>query len=283
MRRTGENRRSAAHWTMFIGERVMSTSKGESGEGTTISDDEPMCMHTMVPSSEQAVQKGSQWSLWTLGQPELRGVLGEGHGVAALGRHPAHLGRHDLGIPDGGDGQGDEAARVGAAPVLDVPVVVGLEHGQGQVLVLGAGEELTAELDEGGEAHRAEDPVHVHVPDALVDVVAAGSHLGERGGLDPVLLRWPAHHGVQSHVGDLVALVRPDVDAVVLVDDPRCPVLPLGRDPAVEHVGRLDDVIVDTHEDEIFGLHGALPLASPGWAPARRRPRWPSILRPLQP
>src|SRR5579872_4896990 len=72
-RSTGENSRSAAHWTMFMGDRVMRTSKGESGEGTTISEDEPMCMHTTVPSSAQAVQKGSQWSLWKLGQPSLDG------------------------------------------------------------------------------------------------------------------------------------------------------------------------------------------------------------------
>src|SRR5580658_7673614 len=73
LRSTGEKRRSAAHWTMFMGDKVMRTSKGESGEGMTISDDEPMCMQTTVPSSEQAFQKGSQWSEWTLGQPSLEG------------------------------------------------------------------------------------------------------------------------------------------------------------------------------------------------------------------
>ena len=39
----------------------------------TSCDDEPMCRHTTVPSSAQAVQKGSQWSLWKLGQPSLAG------------------------------------------------------------------------------------------------------------------------------------------------------------------------------------------------------------------
>src|SRR5580658_4632239 len=70
LRRTGEKRRSAAHWTMFMGDRVMRTSKGESGDGMTISDDEPMCMQTTVPTSEQAFQKGS---LWSLGQPSFDG------------------------------------------------------------------------------------------------------------------------------------------------------------------------------------------------------------------
>ena len=213
--------------------------------------------------------------------PELGRVLGEGHGVASLGRHPAHLGRHDLGVPDGGDGQRDEAARVGAAPRLDVPVVVGLQHGERQVLVLRPGEELPAELDERGEAHRSEHAVHVHVPDPLVDVVAAGPHLGERGGLDAVLLGGPSHDGVQPDVGDLVALVGPDVDPAVLVDDPRGAVLPLGRHPALEHVGRLDDMVVDTHEDEILCVHGAPPscVVRGGHRP-RRRSRVEHIPRP---
>src|SRR3954452_22114696 len=48
---TGELIRSAAHWTMFIGCRVMSTSIGASTDVMTSFDDEPMCMHTIVPSS----------------------------------------------------------------------------------------------------------------------------------------------------------------------------------------------------------------------------------------
>ena len=44
-----------------------------------------------------------------------------------------------------------------AAPVVDVPVVVRPHHGQRDVLVLGPGEELAAELGERREAQRAED------------------------------------------------------------------------------------------------------------------------------
>ncbi len=39
----------------------------------TISEDEPMCMHTTTASSLHAFQNGSQWSEWTLGQPSLDG------------------------------------------------------------------------------------------------------------------------------------------------------------------------------------------------------------------
>ena len=81
-------------------------------------------------------------------------------------------------------------------------------------LSVGAGEELAAELREGGEAHRAEHAVGVHVPDPLVDVVAAGAHVVEGGGLDAVLLGRAADHRVEPDVGDLVAVVDPDVGAV---------------------------------------------------------------------
>ena len=183
--------------------------------------------------------------------------------MAAHRRDAPDLGRHELGVPDGGDRQRDEASRVGAAPALDVPVVVGPQHVDGEALVLGPGEELPAELDEGGEAHRPEHPVGVHVAHPLVDVVAAGAHLLEGGGFDAVLLGGPTHHGVEADVGDEVALERPHVGAVGVVDDLGGAVLPLGRHPALEHVGGLDDMVVDAHEDEIFGLHRAPPQGVP--------------------
>ncbi len=65
---TGEWIRSAAHWTMFIGWSVMRTSIGASAEVMTNLPDEPMCMHTIVPSSEHACQNGSQWSECRLGR-----------------------------------------------------------------------------------------------------------------------------------------------------------------------------------------------------------------------
>ena len=58
---------------MLTGCNVMRTSIGASGAVITSDDDEPMCRHTMVPSSTQAAQKGSQWSLWKLGSFSLDG------------------------------------------------------------------------------------------------------------------------------------------------------------------------------------------------------------------
>ena len=73
LRSTGDQMRSAAALTMFIGVTVINTSMGASGEVMTSSEEEPMCMHTTTFSSQHACQKGSQWSEWMLGQPSLEG------------------------------------------------------------------------------------------------------------------------------------------------------------------------------------------------------------------
>src|SRR5579875_1887566 len=72
-RRTGDHSRSAAHWMMLMGCSAMSTSNGASGAVIIRDEDEPMCMHTTVPSSEHADQNGSQCASWKLGQPSFEG------------------------------------------------------------------------------------------------------------------------------------------------------------------------------------------------------------------
>ena len=192
------------------------------------------------------------------GELQLLGVLRERDGVAALGRHPAHLGRHLLGVPQRRQRQGDEAARVRPAPLVDVPVVVGLEDGQPDVLVLGAGKELAAQLGERREAHRPQHAVGVHVADALVDVPAALPHLVEGRGLEAVLLGRAADDGVEPDVGELLALEEPGVAAVLPPDEPgRLRPPPLGQ-VALEHVGGLDDVVVDADQDQVLHAHGSM-------------------------
>src|SRR5947207_13244801 len=66
-RSTGDQSRSAAAWMMLTGWSDSSTSMGASDAVTTSCDDDPMWRHTIVPSSEQAAQNGSQWSVWKLG------------------------------------------------------------------------------------------------------------------------------------------------------------------------------------------------------------------------
>ena len=55
--------------------------------------------------------------------------------------------------------------------------------------------------------------------------------------LDPVLLGRAAHDGVQADVGDLVAVVHPDVGAVVPADELGRRILVLGRQEPVDIPG----------------------------------------------
>jgi hypothetical protein len=125
----------------------------------------------------------------------------------------------------------------------------------GELFVGLAREQQATEGRERGEAHGGEDAVGVHVPDALVDVVAAGAELVEGGGLHAVLLRRPAHDGVEADVGNGSALEDPDVAAVLLPHDARRTVLVARGDVVLEHRRGLDDVVVDRHQDHIFGAH----------------------------
>ena len=61
---TRDHRMSAAACTMFIGCSEIITLMGASTDVMVSCDDEPMCRHTMVPSSRTAFQNGSQCSLW---------------------------------------------------------------------------------------------------------------------------------------------------------------------------------------------------------------------------
>ena len=96
-----------------------------------------------------------------------------------------------------------------------------------------------------GEVHRGPDAVDVHVADAGVDVVAARPHLVEAEGLQAVGLGAAAGHGVHAHLGVALALELPHLVPLGRLDDARRPVCQLSGEPALEGVGRLDDVVVD--------------------------------------
>ena len=71
----------------------------------------------------------------------------------------------------------DQAATRVAAPLLDHPVVVGLDARQPEVLVGAFEERLAAEARQRREAHRRFDPAHVHVGEARRRVVATRAHV----------------------------------------------------------------------------------------------------------
>ena len=183
-------------------------------------------------------------------------VLGEGQGVHAALGVATNLGRARLGVPDHRKRHRDEARRVLAAPLLDMPVVVGLHQRQAELRILRR-EQPAREAGERREAHGAEDPARVHVLDALVDVPAPRPDLVEALGLQPVLLLRPPRHGVQRDVGDHHVTELPGVAAVRVVHQPRGVVDVFLGQVILEHVRRFDDVVVDADQDHVLFVHGA--------------------------
>ena len=136
------------------------------------SPDEPMCMHTTVPSSEHAFQNGSQWSECRLGSPSGTGFSGN-----VIAWQPFFATRRTSSAIASGSQIGGIASgmkRLGrvAAPLVDVPVVVGLRAGRERgVLVVERREQAAREAGQRREVQRAEQPVGRHVEHALLDVV----------------------------------------------------------------------------------------------------------------
>ncbi len=94
-----------------------------------------------------------------------------------------------------------------------------------------------------------------------------GAHLVEAGRLDAVLLAWSTGHRVQPDVGDDVVVVVPGEGAVFPLLQLRSELLVLRRQVLLEDVWRLDDVIVDAHQDQFVLVH-----RSPIWWRSTNRP-----------
>src|SRR5204863_140152 len=80
-------------------------------------------------------------------------VLGERDRVAALRGDAPDLGRAQLGLPQHGQRHRDEPARIRAAPLVDVPVVVRLHGRERELLVVAREEQPPGEGRERREAH----------------------------------------------------------------------------------------------------------------------------------
>jgi hypothetical protein len=135
-------------------------------------------------------------------------------------------------------------------------------------VVLRLGERLAAEAGERREAERRVDPVHQHVVDTGLGLVAARAHLvvgdgrhghvvageADRGHVPLVdvdeVLEDPAVGLRPVGVEGLLVLAAADVahgaDAPAL--DPRAGLLVLLGQPVLPHVGRFDDVVVDADD-----------------------------------
>jgi hypothetical protein len=199
-------------------------------------------------------------------QPEVRRDLAEAHGPhAAVGVAPHLVGRQRR-VPQRDERERDEPPAAGTAPLVDHPVVVGLDAQQGEVLVAGFEERLAAEAREAREAQRGLDVVYVHVREPGLRLPAPAPHLVVGDGDDLHLVAGEAGRGRQSGLGDLLVLVDPPVAQRTVVGrlvrehaadeghvasplhHPRARVAVLGGQPRLPHVGRLDHVVV--HRDD---------------------------------
>ncbi len=165
-----------------------------------------------------------------------------------------HVGR-DVGVEQPRDLRRDDAVGIGAGPRVDVPVVPRADRRHREVDVVGdVVQPLAGEAgEERREVHRRVDAVDVHVGDAGVDVPRAAAHLVEADRLERVLVDRATDDRVEPDVRQLLAVVHPDLAAVVLLDDARRAVGELGRHPTFEGVGRLDDVVVGRDHDVLAG------------------------------
>ncbi|CAB4816924.1 unannotated protein [freshwater metagenome] len=190
------------------------------------------------------------------------GVLGEGDRVAALGRKPPHLGRSFFDIEQRQHAARDEATGMRTAPLVDVPVVVGLDHDLVDIEVGALVQHLPGEAGEVGEVESRELTTRVHVTHALVYVEAARTHFVVAARVDVEHLAGFAGHGIEAEIATLDVAVPPLLDAALVGEDPRRLGLVTGRNMRVEHGGRFGDVIVDADEDEIVGLQRVLLVGS---------------------
>jgi hypothetical protein len=183
-------------------------------------------------------------------------VLGERHRVTPLVGETANLLRGLLDVEVREDSTGDEPVRVRAAPLVDVPVVVGLDHHEVDLGIRPLVEHLPGEPGPVGEVEPREHPAGRHVAHALVHVVAPGAHLvvGQRVHVEE--LGGLAGHRIQPEIATADVAVPPLLRAVLLGHDAGHVLAVLLRDVGLEHVGRLTDVVVDTHQDHVVAAHG---------------------------
>src|SRR5262249_53751749 len=142
-------------------------------------------------------------------------ILVDGDCGAAFADNPLDLLQGPSHVPRRQNRARDEATGVGAAPLIDVPVVVGAQVNQRLALVRGLVKLTAVETNTAGEVQRGGDAVDVHVIDAGVGLIDASAQLLQGGRLHAVFLQNASNDGVQADGGHLHPLVFPVVRAVL--------------------------------------------------------------------
>ena len=263
------------------------TTMGASGAVSGGLPELPKCMNTGSPVSWAAAKNGSQWSVWNDGRPN--GVVASGNvmALAPLAAQRCHLRRRQGGVPQRRDDHRDEAFGLGARPLVDDEVVVGLHAQQRQVPVLALQEQRATEAGERREAQLRPHPVDVHVLHTLRGVVAAGQDLVEPVRLETEVLRVLVDDRVEGELRVLAPLVEPEflrpgyrvavlVGGVeILLDDAGAGLAGVRGQPVLEDPRVLDHVVVDRDDLHVVLQWHAPPsgtgAVSGGAAPERQR------------
>ena len=239
-----------------------------------------MWQHSTVAWSEHAANSGSHSRGVDARHAEPGGVLREGDRVTALVGEPTHLLRRLLDVEQRQDAARDEAVGVRPAPLVDVPVVVRLDHHQVDVAVGPLVQDLAGEAGPVREVQPCELAAGGHVAHPLVDVVATGPHVLVAVRVDVEHLGRLAGHRVQPQVPAPDLPVVPLLRAVGLVDDPRGQLAVLLGHVRIEHRRGLGDVVVDRDEDQVVLRRGhGCPPVHRELRLRRVSPRWRTVPR----
>jgi hypothetical protein len=167
---------------------------------------------------------------------------------AALRIAPDLLGAQ-RGIAQVGDAERHDPLRVGRVPLLEEPVVPRAHAGEAELRVLRLGEERASEPgDARREVQRRPDAAEVHVVDAVLDPPAAGPDLVEARGLHPAVFGRAPGHRHEAGLEIRRAFEHPDLVALRALDDARRLLLEAPREPPLEGVRGLHQVIVDGNQ-----------------------------------
>ena len=135
------------------------------------------------------------------------------------------------------------------APLVDVPIVVGLDHDLVDRTIRALVQDLPREASPVRKIQTSELTACIHVANAFVDVPATRTHLVIPRRIDvEVLTRLPGDR-IESEIASLEVAVPPLFDPVLVSENSRRKLFVLRGHMRIEHVGRLSDVVIDTDQD----------------------------------
>src|ERR1700722_1194419 len=186
---------------------------------------------------------------------ERRRIFREGDRVASLGCQSTDLLCRLVYVEERQNAACDEPVWIAAAPFVNMPVVVGLDHDLVDRRVGALVQHLSRKAGPVGKVEARERPTRRHVTHPLMYVVATRAHLAVAGRVDVVHLGRLARDGIQAKVAALLLAVPPLLEATFVGLHPRSQMSVLCRNVTLEHVRWFRDVIIHADEDHVLCLH----------------------------